>query len=129
MSAPVEGIRRVGFRRWYERQLIESHAWLVACFLAIVLVAAGFELLTMERGPLDFAFDAALIGSGLLVCWIAWRRYARLMLVADFIGDQANCPSCAHYGFRFEGVERVPLTILARCPKCGHGWPVVAPPQ
>ena len=33
----VEGVRKLGFRKWYERQLIEAHAWLVTGFLAWLL--------------------------------------------------------------------------------------------
>ncbi len=129
MSAPVEGIRKFGFRRWYERQLIESHAWLAGCFLAIVLVAAGVELLTLERGIADFLFDATLISGGVMLGWFAWRRYARIMIVAEFIGEQAFCPSCAHYGFRCEDAPGARPVIRARCPKCQHRWPIDGEPR
>jgi len=129
MSSPVEGIRKVGFRRWYERQLIRSHAWLAACFLAMVLVAAGFELLTLERGFADFMFDATLIAGGGMFGWFAWRRYACIMVVAESIGEQAICPSCAHYGFRCEDSPRARPAIAARCPKCDHRWPIEAEPR
>ena len=128
MAAPGDGISRVGFRRWYERQLVESHAWLVTCVLSMVMVAAGFELLGLEAGWRDFVFDALLIGGGLLLGWLAWTRYAKLMMVAEFIGGQANCPSCAHYGFRCEPPPRGGQTIAARCPKCDHRWAIAQPP-
>ena len=41
--ANLQPIRKLGFRRWYERLLIEAHAWLVSCFLALVLAVALFE--------------------------------------------------------------------------------------
>ena len=31
---PADGIRRLGFHRWYERQLIESHVYLVTGLLS-----------------------------------------------------------------------------------------------
>ncbi len=136
MSQPSEGICKVGFRRWYERQLIECHAWLATCFLSMILVAAGIELLSLERGVLDFAFDATLIGSGIILGWIAWRRYAQIMVVASYIGEQANCPACGRYGFRCErGVagalrrETDSREMLARCPKCKHAWTVSQDPD
>ena len=128
MPAPAEGIRRIGFRRWYERQLIESHAWLVTCVLAMILVTAGLELVSLEDGWRDFVFDGLLIGGGLLLGWLAWMRYARILMVAEFIGGQANCPACEHYGFRCDPAQRHGTAISARCPKCDHRWSVEAPP-
>lgn len=129
MAARFEGIRRIGFRRWYERQLIEGHAWLVVCFLAMIMVMAGFELLSMRDGLLEFLSDAALIGGATVLGWFAWRRYARILVVAEFIGEQANCPACAHYGFRCDVAQRGSAPLAARCPKCGHRWQVEQPPD
>lgn len=119
-EAALERIRKLGFRRWYERQLIESHLWLATCFVSMILVASGLELLTLEDGVRDFAFDAALIAGGCLLGWVSWRRYAWTMLRADAIGEQAVCAACQHYGFRIVDVEGA--TIRARCPKCGNLW-------
>ena len=55
-----EEIGRRGFRRWYERQLIESHAYLVTAFLSLILLLAGFEALDALRG--SPVYYAALIG-------------------------------------------------------------------
>ena len=38
-------IERHGFRRWYERQLIESHAYLALGFVALIVLLAGMEVL------------------------------------------------------------------------------------
>lgn len=125
---PVDGIHRLGFRRWYERQLIESHGWLVTCVLAIVLVASGLELLSLKDGIGEFLSDALLIGAGLWLSLFAWRRYARQMLRAEAIGGQAVCPQCQHYGFRTNrdpgdlSPARRQTGLDARCGKCGCGW-------
>jgi hypothetical protein len=34
------GIRKLGFERWFERQLIESHVYFVTSFLCLILVLA-----------------------------------------------------------------------------------------
>jgi hypothetical protein len=41
-----EAIRKRGFRRWYERQLCESHAHLVTGLLSLIMmaIAAGRRL-------------------------------------------------------------------------------------
>jgi len=38
-------IERYGFRRWYERQLYESHAYLVVGLIGLILMLAGVEVL------------------------------------------------------------------------------------
>jgi hypothetical protein len=130
----VAAIRKLGFRRWYERQLIVGHAWLAGCFLSIVLAAAGLELLTLGRGVAEFLFDASLICGAFAFGWLSWRRYAARMVCAEIIGGQAVCPGCSHYGFRIDpargggSVPGRPPTIPARCPKCAHTWPITPPP-
>jgi hypothetical protein len=121
-----ERIRVLGFRRWYERQLIEGHLWLVSCFVAMIAVAAGMELLTLEGGVREFLADASLIVAGCVAGWVSWRRYAWTMLRAEAIGEQAVCGGCQHYGFRFCGLEGA--RMRARCPKCSHEWLIDEPP-
>lgn len=127
----LDGIRRLGFRRWYERQLIESHGWLVTCVLSVVLVAAGLELLTLEGGVGEFMSDALLIAAAAWLSFFAWRRYARQMLRAEAIGEQAVCPGCRHYGFKTDdgGGPRGASGLDACCRKCGHRWRIEVDPD
>ena len=37
---PADSIRRLGFARWYERRLIEAHAWFVSGFFCMIAIAA-----------------------------------------------------------------------------------------
>ena len=60
---PTSSIRRLGFRKWYERELIKCHAALVTCFLCGLTVAA-------------LAAGAVLSPLILLVWWL-WKRAAR----------------------------------------------------
>lgn len=117
-----ERIRRMGFRRWHERELMVAHGWLAACFVAIIVVAAGFELLSIRDGLADFLFDALLIGGASLFGWIAWRRYRFAMLTAAWVSDQAVCAGCERYGFRIGDVRAQRWS--AECPKCGHRWTI-----
>lgn len=120
-----ERIRTLGFRRWYERQLIESHLWLAACFVSMILVAAGMELLSLRDGIPEFTFDLSVIGGAGVFGWVSWRRYAAVMLRAEAIGEQASCPACQHYGFRFGGLDGE--RIRATCPKCQRHWLLEVP--
>jgi len=119
----ADGLRKHGFRRWYERQLIESHLYLVTFLLAIIMTASGFELLAAKTTAFDLLFDTTLIVSGLAIAWYAWRRYSLLMMVAEHVGGQAFCPQCGNYGFKLEpGRSRRPLA--AYCRKCSARWDI-----
>lgn len=126
----IEGIRRHGFRKWYERQLIESHAWLVTLLLAVLAMAAGLEALSIRDGLAEFAFDAVVVGAGAALSWVSWRRYARTMLVAEHVGHQAVCPACKRYGFRAAPPDASgpAARLVADCRRCGHRWPIDTAP-
>lgn len=42
--ASLDRIRTKGFRHWYERQLVECHAWLLSWFLGLIVLISGVEL-------------------------------------------------------------------------------------
>ncbi len=119
---PARSIGKLGFRRWYERQLVESHAWLVTCFLCMLGVAAsleGFSFRAPGLGPivtLVFVFAAGCVG------WYGWRRYRALMEQAERIGDQSTCGACGLYG-RFKVESEAPLLRVC-CRKCGNSWTI-----
>ena len=67
-------IARLGFRRWYERQLVESHAYLVGAFLALILLLAGFEALE-HRSLLVTTILVVVAAAAGTFCVVAWRRF------------------------------------------------------
>lgn len=118
----ADGIRKVGFRKWYERELLSSHAhMLLALFCAIALMGT-VEL--FQGGTFgDKLLNVVLfIVSAVVGLW-ALRRYLYLLSHAEALADQANCPVCAAYGLlnvvdepsRAEGVR-------VKCRKCSHEW-------
>jgi hypothetical protein len=128
-------VRRHGFRRWYERQLIESHAYLVLAFLALILLLSGIELLgDAGRGGIHLGILlAAALGGTLML--VAWRRFVVLLARAEQFASAAACPRCHAWGrFRVEGEERAteddppeagrPHWLRVRCTECGNDWRV-----
>lgn len=130
----AEDIRRLGFRRWYERQLIESFAYLVTAFLALIFLLAGYESLAQLRGtPLLYLviFFGAAAAGGLVL--LAWRRFNMLLARAEQYANAAECTGCKTWG-RFEVVgpetasegdpdePRRTRALRVRCRRCGHGW-------
>jgi hypothetical protein len=123
----AEAIRKLGFKRWYERKLIESHAYLITCFLCAILVAAcaeGFSLRAPGLQPL--AFLAAIAG-GALVGWFSWRRYRVILFEAERLGDRSTCGQCGAYA-KFDvlesGGENHAVWLRARCRKCRNVWTI-----
>lgn len=124
-AALLRAIARLGFRRWYERKLIEGHAWLAACFLSMVIVAAGVELLGSRGSASELLLDAAIVAAGALLGWFSWRRYAALMRLAAVMGEQAVCPGCERFGFRCDPLQAPDGRALAvHCARCGWHWQV-----
>ncbi len=120
----AQSVRRLGFRKWYERQLIDGHLSLVTCFLCMVLVAALLEEMSFREGPAKAVTALAVVfGSG-IVGWFAWRRYRFVMARAEYYGEQSVCASCNAYA-RFEVVDAAAdgdAWLRVRCRKCGHDW-------
>ena len=118
---PAVAIGKLGFKRWYERQLIEGHAWLITCVLCMLTVAACLEDLSL-RGPLGevLAMGAAVFAAGVLAIY-GWHRYRAIMEVVERIGEHSTCGSCRTYAaFRLVGTEGAALRV--RCRKCAHEW-------
>ena len=123
-----DALRRGGFRRWYERQLIESHAWLVTAFLALIMMAIALE--TVEFGAsLANALALALVAltGGWLVLF-ALQRFRRLLTRAEALAVQAVCTECRSYG-RFDVLQARDSSesisgrsLRVRCRGCAHEW-------
>jgi Zn ribbon nucleic-acid-binding protein len=119
-----EAIKRHGYRKWYERQLTESHLNLVTAFLALIAAAACLEQMSSPLPLSDKVVDVL----GLLVCsaFMAWsiRRYFLSLTFAQAIDARAECPHCRAYG-KFAVADDHPRSVHyvnVACKKCGHAW-------
>ncbi len=131
MSATAaEGIRRLGFRRWYERQLIEGHAWFVTCFLCMIVVAVCVEQIDW-RHPLREIASVGYITGGVLLGMVSLRRYSQLLMRAETLVGQSTCARCSTYGVlqvleASSGGDAEGFTdegwIRVKCRKCSHEW-------
>ena len=118
---PALGIGKLGFKRWYERQLIEGHAWLITCVLCLLAVAACLEELSF-RGPLSqaLALGAFVFAAGAVAVY-GWDLYRTIMVVAERVAERSTCESCRAYAaFRLIGTEGGAMRV--RCRKCAHEW-------
>lgn len=121
----ADGIRRHGFRKWYERRLLSGHAHMVLTFLCAIGVLAAAEAFMTIPSAADRVFDAAaLVLCGVVGAW-AVRRYLFLLNHAEFVANQADCPACRAYGrMEVTGQDAAAQTVQVRCRKCGEHWTI-----
>ncbi len=134
---PATSIRRLGFRRWYERKLIDAHLALVTCFLSVITLAACLEAVRFDELGWQQGALLAVVAASLPVAVLSWRRYMRVLGLAERYGARSTCPSCGAYA-RFEvmhagaseipgeigssGLPRFDVWMRLRCRKCAHAW-------
>ncbi|HLL12310.1 MAG TPA: hypothetical protein VK570_14705 [Rubrivivax sp.] len=133
-------IRKRGFRKWYERQLLAGHSHLVLLLLCTLALLGAFEAFSQPGAKRALLVVALLIAAGVGV-W-SLRRYMFLLLRAEVIANQAVCPQCKNYA-RWQIDEPVPSAARAGlaataddhadddgssevmtvcCRKCSHRW-------
>ncbi len=121
----ADGIRKLGFRKWYERELIASHAHLVLTFLCAIGLFAAFEVYS-RAAPLSDQLTnvvAVLVCAGVGV-W-ALRRYLYLLMHAEAVANQAVCPHCDAYAkFGLVKDDVAQGAVRVRCRRCDHEWPI-----
>jgi hypothetical protein len=119
----ADGIRKHGFRKWYERELLQSHAHLVLTFLCAIGIFAAFEVYD-RRAPIDTQLTnlGAIVVCTVIGIW-AMRRYLYLLGHAESTANQAACPQCKTYGnFNLVGEDAAHAEVQVCCRKCGHRW-------
>lgn len=119
---PADSIGRLGFSRWYERRLIEGHAWFVSAFICVIAIAACAEELSF-RGSIGrlFLYVLAILGAAATAIY-GMVRYHQILSEAERIGEHATCPGCGAYA-RFKLIS----ASQACCRKCSHEWRLIQP--
>jgi hypothetical protein len=117
---PADSIRRLGFSRWYERRLIEGHAWFVSGFVCMIAIAACIEEVG-ARGPATRTLFYAIIAVLSVIIGIyGLNRYQKILAEAEQIGEHATCTACGAYA-RFTLISAASV----RCRKCGNEWRLI----
>jgi hypothetical protein len=120
----VDGVRRVGFRKWYERELLSSHAHMILAILSVIAMLAALEAMRGVAYAQQFMNLLLVIVSAVVGFW-AMKRYFFLLLRAEVLANQANCGDCGEYGrFTIVDAEDRPLQTRVACMKCAHKWTI-----
>jgi len=120
-----ESVKRDGFRKWYERQLLSSHAYMVLAFLSAIALVSSMEAQRHARGLSEVMDMAFVLVCAVIGIW-ALRRYLFLLMRAEDAANQASCPDCGEYG-RFRPVRERTDAIDVRCHKCSREWTIGTP--
>ncbi|HEV3011196.1 MAG TPA: hypothetical protein VGX52_19400 [Burkholderiales bacterium] len=119
---PADSIGRLGFARWYERRLIEAHAWFISGFACLVAIAACVEELSF-RGSVARALAYVVVVAGAAAAGVyGLMRYQQILTEAERLGEHATCEACGAYA-RFKLIS----ASQVRCRKCGHEWRLIEP--
>ena len=125
LNAPLaEGVRRVGFRKWYERELLSSHAHMVLAVLAVIALLGSFEAMGNATGGMQFTNLLCVVASAAVSYW-ALRRYLFLLMRAEVVANQAACQDCGSYGrFQVVRAQHEGRSAQVTCMKCAHKWTI-----
>lgn len=116
----AEGIRRFGFRRWYERELIFSHVYLALALVALAGLLGSIELFS-DAGVAGKLIYTAFVCICAAVVFFAVQGYLLALSDAESMANQARCARCQSYG-QLELTGQSADAVHVRCRKCGHGW-------
>jgi hypothetical protein len=115
---PTASIRRLGFRKWYERELIKCHAALVTCLLCGLTMAALLETIDFADFGWSPASKLAIIVAAGALAWVSWKTYIRILTRAEFSTGLDEDP-----GRVAEAVAPLPAAWLrVQCRQCGTAW-------
>lgn len=120
---PAGSIGKLGFRRWYERQLYASHGWLVACLVCGFAMFALLEDLAGQAFRLQAALVLIAVFAAGGIAWYALARYLGMLLRAQQLADRSTCKGCGTYG-RYRLVGATPRFMTVSCLKCGKEWTI-----
>lgn len=129
----ADQVRKKGFRRWHERQLIDAHASLVTAFLCLIVLAVCVDQLRWREGGFKPLIMLALIVVSIVMCFKTVGFYFKSLFRAEHYASQAVCDACKTYGaIAVTGSSTLDTPhssgasaggwIKVSCKKCGHAW-------
>jgi hypothetical protein len=127
----ADRIRKLGFKRWYERTLIESHAYLVMAIFGLILTLGGVETVLQRVSGTSMLLGVVVSLFGVFLVSTGIHRYFSMLMLATGMSAHATCPQCAKYAafnIKASGVSDVdpngPPWLRVRCRKCEHEWTI-----
>ena len=117
---PADSIGRLGFARWYERRLIEGHAWFISAFICMIAIPACFEELSFRGSFARLLAYVIVVAAAGAIGIYGLVRYQKILTEAEWLGEHATCGACGAYA-RFKLIS--PSQV--RCRKCDNEWRLI----
>lgn len=117
---PADSIRRLGFARWYERRLIEAHAWFITVVFCLIAIAACAEELSFRGAIARLLAYVTVVLAAVAIGIYGMVRYQKILSEAERLGEHATCGACGAYA-RFKLIS--PAQV--RCRKCDNEWRLI----
>lgn len=120
---PAGALGKLGFRRWFERELLLCHGWLVAFVLSGLALLALLEDLSLHEfgwGPAAGLVAAAAAGC---VAWYALARYFTMLARALHFAERSTCARCGTHG-KYRLVSATARSMTVHCRKCDSEWSI-----
>src|SRR5688500_2468349 len=92
-----DAVRKRGFRQWYERQLIEGHAYLVTGLLSLLMTALALETIGFRASIVNSIALALVAAIGAWLSLFAWKQFTKRLSCAQTLAEQAVCGECRTY--------------------------------
>ena len=120
----ADGIRKHGFIRWHERELLLGHGWLALALLAAVMCFTALELIFDDTGGMSSRVFGALAFALLALLTVhLLNRFFVHLVAAQRASAQAVCPHCATFGrLLLIGEDFGHGRVQVRCRKCATEW-------
>lgn len=119
----AEGIRKLGFCKWHERELFSAFAWMALALLGAIVAFTGLEALWSSRGWPDYAKSAFVLAGAGVICIAALQRFVTGLAHAQQVGAQAMCGQCETFGqLQVLDEARDHSWVRVRCRRCEHAW-------
>jgi hypothetical protein len=117
---PADSIARLGFARWYERRLIEGHAWFISGVACMIAIPACLEELSYRGSIARLLAYWMVVVAAAAIGLYGLMRYQKILTEAERLGEQATCSACGAYArFRLISASEV------RCRKCQNEWRLI----
>ena len=121
----AQTIRQLGFRKWYERELIHSHAHLVLLVLCAVGLLGSAEVYSSSASLGDQLLTLLCAMASTVIGLWALRRYVYLLMHAEHVANQAVCPKCDTYAkWRPLDEDARYQRLSVQCKRCEWRWDI-----
>ena len=120
---PAGAIGKLGFRRWYERELMLAHGWLLAALLSAFAAFALLEDLSLFARRLESLPTLVTAFVAGAIAWYGLACYLRMLVLALHLAEHSTCKRCGSFG-RYRLVGATPGSMTVSCRKCGAEWTI-----